>query len=62
MNTDQTLMIANLIRLGVFAMNTAGKLNAGEMTPEEVEAEWEALDKHLSTAWDRWDAAGQPYV
>ena len=49
----------SLIQLGRFAMDAIDRYSKGEMTEEEVAAEWADLQTRLGTANDMWKRAGQ---
>lgn len=48
-----------LLQLGRFAMDAADRYSRGEMTDEEVAAEWQEIRDRLAGANAMWERAGQ---
>ena len=54
------VVTATLLEAIRLATSLIGKLNAGEMTPEEAAAEWDGSSRKFNAAADRWDSTKAP--
>lgn len=45
------------IQLAQYIFRRIELMNRGELTPEEVQAEWEAMQSRLDMANERWEAS-----
>ncbi|MER2635170.1 MAG: hypothetical protein ABTQ30_15090 [Rhizobiaceae bacterium] len=54
--------LLSLVQAGREATLLIERWESGTITPEELAAEWTAMQQRLAAAGAAWDAAGQPAV
>ena len=57
---NPVLVITTLLESIRLATSLISKLNAGEMTAEQVAAEWDRSSTNFNAAADRWESTRAP--